>query len=87
MCGCGASPQSPIQAPLLKSHLIYFSMNISTFKFLYSFASLEMPGIMFLLQHLNYDTVFCARPKYGYTLVILIPYTYIYSRQWGEGVT
>lgn len=52
------------------SHTSYISlMKIIIFKFLYSFASLEMPGIMFLLQHLSYDTISCAdRPKYGINL-------------------
>lgn len=52
------------------SHTSYISlMKISTFEFLYSFASLDMPGIMFLLQRLSYDTALCAaRPtrKYGF---------------------
>lgn len=44
-------------------------MKISTSKRFYLFASLQMSGIMFLMQQLSYDTVFCAdRPTYGLKL-------------------
>lgn len=69
------------------SHTSYISLiKISTFNFLYPFASLERPGIKFLLKNLSYNTIFHAvRPKCGLKLFNSI--LYIYSWQSGEGVT